>query len=272
MGNLKSKKTEYSNCASNAGWMLIVFASCTILLVQGQTMAGTQDGLSVVYSNNFETMGDPLTEWSVTTTDVTPVNNRRFLGQFGSQIITLTLQNLPAHTTATLSFDLFVIRSWDGNNDPDRFMVNVPNGPLLLDTTFSTHATQSYPGSYEASNPADTGACEVDSLGYDFDDGQPMNAVYCDLGGTFAHSANTLIVDFRAILDTPGSNESWGIDNVEISVNACLAPRFGDVFPCGTGDGFVNADDVLALLDTFGGNQPCADPCEIGRASCRERV
>jgi hypothetical protein len=38
-----------------------------------------------------------------------------FLGEFGSQAITLTLQDLPDHSLVTITFDLYLIRSWDGN-------------------------------------------------------------------------------------------------------------------------------------------------------------
>lgn len=41
---------------------------------------------------------------------------------------------------------------------------------------------------------------------------------------------------------------------------ACVPREYADVFPC-EGDGFVNADDVLAVLDTFADDPPCPDPC-----------
>jgi hypothetical protein len=66
----------------------------------------------MVYGNDFEGTVGP--EWSKTSVDVTP-GGRHFLGQFGNDTLTLTLACLPAHVQATLSFDLYVIRSWDGN-------------------------------------------------------------------------------------------------------------------------------------------------------------
>lgn len=50
------------------------------------------------------------------------------------------------------------------------------------------------------------------------------------------------------------------VDSFEIGAPCANPGVFGDVFPCG-GDGFVNTDDVLALLDSFAGSPPCPDPC-----------
>jgi len=65
------------------------------------------------YFNNFE--GAVGSEWSNTSTDITPVKARRFLGQFGNETVSLALAGLPSHEYLTVSFDLFLIRSWDGN-------------------------------------------------------------------------------------------------------------------------------------------------------------
>ena len=82
--------------------------------------------LATYYSNNFQ---NPVgNEWSSTNRDITPVGGRIFLGQFSNQVVTLTLTNLPFHTNLNLSFDLFIIRSWDGNDTlqgPDIFDVSV---------------------------------------------------------------------------------------------------------------------------------------------------
>jgi hypothetical protein len=71
----------------------------------------------VVYENDFEDPDDLLNEWSNPATDITPVGARRFLGQLGNEALSLTLADLPPHTSVTVSFDLFIINSWDGNGD-----------------------------------------------------------------------------------------------------------------------------------------------------------
>ncbi|NES19409.1 MAG: filamentous hemagglutinin N-terminal domain-containing protein [Symploca sp. SIO3E6] len=195
-----------------------------------------------VYSNNFE--GTVGSEWSNTKTDVTPVGNRRFLGQFGSETVNLTLDNLPSHTESTVSFDLFLIRTWDGNNSdtgPDNWNLSVGDGTTLLNSTFSTHdfplgdrsgypQTQSYPANYNPSslvnNPARIGAAENNTLGYtyyfdDLEQERQIDSVY-RLSVTFPHIDNSLQLKFSGSLTEGLDDESWGIDNVKVSVATSL--------------------------------------------------
>ncbi|MEI6781088.1 MAG: immunoglobulin domain-containing protein, partial [Verrucomicrobiota bacterium] len=82
-------------------------------------------------------------EWSHRQTDVTPVGNRRFLGQFGNGTVYLTLNGLPAHQGVTVSFELFIIRSWDGGwagPEGDIWDLSLGAGPTLLHTTFNNHS------------------------------------------------------------------------------------------------------------------------------------
>lgn len=90
----------------------------------------------LVYTNDFEDPADPLVEWSTQATDTTPEGDRRFLGQVASETVELTLTDLPPHTNVTVSFDLYIINSWDGNFGPDLWEFSVTGGPTLLHTTF----------------------------------------------------------------------------------------------------------------------------------------
>jgi hypothetical protein len=84
----------------------VVAARCLFLPLGAQTAA-------VIYSNDFESVAGP--EWSVQTKSVTPLEGRKFLGEFGNETVSVTLTNLPAHTNLHVSFDLILLRSWDGN-------------------------------------------------------------------------------------------------------------------------------------------------------------
>ena len=102
----------------------------------------------------------------------------------------------------TVSFDLFVIRSWDGNSTdaegPDVWTASVSGGPTLLNTTFNTGAAyhaaygQAYPGSYPGGMyPPRTGAIENNTLGYLFvgpDYNGIMDSVY-SISISFPHSS-----------------------------------------------------------------------------------
>jgi hypothetical protein len=173
---------------------------------------------TLVYNNDFE--GSVGSEWSNTTTDITPAGARRFLGQFGNQTVGLTLNNLPLHRKVTVYFDLFIIQSWDGNASsiygPDIWDLSVSSGQTLLHTTFrnTDGGMQAYPGSYPGGNfPPRTGTAENNTLGYSlFGD-----AVY-KLSYTFPHTSSSLLLDFSGSGLQELADESWGLDNIEVRV------------------------------------------------------
>jgi streptogramin lyase len=190
-----------------------------------------------IYSNDFqEIIGS---EWSNPNTDLTPRANRRFLGQFNNQTVSLTLTNLPPHAAVSVLFDLFVIRSWDGNGQettanfgPDVWGVNVAGGLQLLNTTFNNApsnnaaAGQAYPEAYPGGlHTPLAGAAETNTLGYVYtNENRIMDSVY-RLGYTFPHSADRLALNFFATgLNTNVFEESWGLDNVRVFITPIALP------------------------------------------------
>ena len=192
-------------------------------LLSGGTLAAADLFWNVLYQNDFETSAGP--EWSRTDVSATPAGARKFLGEFANDTVVLSLTNLPSHGAVRLSFDLFIISSWDGNDTrygPDIWSLSVANGPLLLRTTFgnahslTVAAGQAYPGSFPgASYPDRTGAAETNSLGY-IGEG-PMDSVY-HLSYDFGHSGSELALNFAASGLQGLSDESWGLDNVSVAV------------------------------------------------------
>ena len=199
----------------------------------------------IVYTQNFEA---PVgAEWSNTTTSVTPIGARAFLGEFGNQTVSLDLTGLPAHGQVTISFDLFAIRTWDGNGtgpgDEDNFIVRLGDGVTqtdALNTTFSNENNplgtlfQAYPDSLASAltHPQKTGADEINSLGYTFG-GDPTDTVY-NLSFTVAHTSTDFRADFQGILNQAIGDESWGLDNVTVSVSAVPEPgEYAAVFGLG---------------------------------------
>ena len=186
-----------------------------------------------VYTNDFEGAIGP--EWSHTQTDTTPIGSRGFLGQFTSEVVTLTLDNLPAHSDLIIDLDLFIIRSWDGNDlnqtgvDTDSFNLSIDGGPTLLNTTFSNGTPESawrqaYPDEYPGgSHPAFTGADEKNALGYVFR-GEDKDAVY-NLSYMFPHQGDEVTFVFTPSPDLACcggevgiEDESWGLDNVRVDI------------------------------------------------------
>jgi len=176
-------------------------------------------------------------------TNIDSANGKqRFLGEFGgpaivtappydpqhfvrvNETVTLTLTNLKPHSLATVSFDLYVLKSWDGNSPnygPDRWSLSVSGGGTLLDTMFSNNfktgaydlSQQNYP---TANSLPQASAAAVNSLGYAF----YGDAIY-HLTFTFSHVADTLVVNFSSsMFEGKGTDdESWGLDNVRVSTN-----------------------------------------------------
>ena len=189
----------------------------------------------LIYSNDFE--GVIGNEWSHMSTSTTPVGDRRFLGEFNPEAITFGLNDLPPHSELTLSFDLFILRSWDGSQPgmPDIWQLSVSDGPTLINTTFSNlhlgsalgYWPQAYPNDFPGgTNPSYTGAAEICTLGYthpSIDTDEPEDSVY-QLTFTFPHLADSIVLEFSASLtegmDPSGVwDESWGLDNVTVAVH-----------------------------------------------------
>lgn len=191
---------------------------------------------AMIYFNDFE--GVVGAEWSNTATDVTPIGARRFLGQFGAQSVSLTLGGLPAHTEVALELDLFTILTWDGTGEvlghgPDIWTLSVGGAPTLLNTTFALHPdqVQNYPDPVGgATHPLATGAVEHNTLGYVYpvlED--PEDAVY-HLSFTFPHSDSSLVLNFTGTGLQPIADESWGLDNVRVSIDEQQVPEPGAVW------------------------------------------
>lgn len=231
-------------------------------------------GQITIYHNDFEQMVGP--EWSHTSTAMTP-SGRQFLGHFGNDQVTLTLMNLPQHERVSLSFQLFVINSWDGNRTdaggdncgsgfvslgPDEWRVDVIGGSTLLYTTFENNEpenhVQAYPGTYPGVDfPSRFGASENDTLGYGQDAVYSFPNFFHNF--TFDHSGNTLTLQF-----TGGphlqclADESWGLDNIcvdLINVNAapvitCAAP----VILWSPDHELVDASSTFTVADPEGEN------------------
>jgi hypothetical protein len=148
--------------------------------------------------------------------------------------VSLSLGGIAAHTEVTLDFDLFTILTWDGTGQvlgsgPDVWRLDVSGGPTLLNTTFALHPNQvqNYPdpaGSL-TTYPLATGAAEHNTLGYVYSVlNDPEDAVY-HLSFTFPHLDSTLMLDFSGLGLQPIADESWGLDNVRVSIDDRQVPE-----------------------------------------------
>ncbi len=195
--------------------------------------------IAAEYSNDFES-GPAGGEWSPPRMDKTP-SGRKFLGRFTTKKAKVKLslgkgspvfpKGLPEHKSVTLSFDLFIIHSWDGVKYGDKWTLSVEGGPTLLHTSFAnpingtTNNPQSFPGTHPESRfPTHTGAAEIHTLGYwNVKPKRFGDSVY-RLSYTFPHSGDSLCINFAADGFTGKplrelGDESWGLDNVKVSIS-----------------------------------------------------
>lgn len=198
---------------------------------------------NLVYRDGFESGPGP--KWQCTTRSETAPEGQKFLGQFSNETACLVLEGLPHHRWVQVAFDFYAIRSWNGNQaqttslspgiqpkepdasvGPDQFKLLVDGAPALH-TTFANwfENQQSFPAGYLQGNyPAQTGTAAVNTLGYDYY-GTLMDATYRIV--VFApHSADRLQLDFTGLGLQAIDNESWGVDNIEVT----LDPPFYRVF------------------------------------------
>ena len=248
--------------------MIVAMSCCLTQCSSAPIASSAPAADVVVYSNTFnDPAGTTYPEWSVasyswmgntagtvaagaaveTIANIDSANaSQRFLGELGGPIIlsgppydrehfvrvdesiTLSLVRLPPHTSMTLGFDLYILKSWDGDSPtygPDRWKVGLVGGPTLLDTTFSNNfktatdlSFQSYPSPGSAPQ---TGAVAVNTLGYGFWFGDTTYR----LAFTFPHSAGSATVVFSSSLYEGKAeqahstrDESWGLDNLRVTV------------------------------------------------------
>ncbi len=222
LSNVKSTQTgNYSARVSNPdGSTLSTSAKLTVIPV----------GFTVVYANDIEGAVGP--EWVQAKKSLTPLGARKFLGEYGNEQVVLTVSGLPSHSEILLSYDVYTIRSWDGNDPdsgPDIFETSLVGGSTLLQTTFCNtyndwqhgYMRQSYPLNHpEGSFPERTGAREVNTMGYNTTGswyGEYGDSVY-NVAHIFDHSNPTIGIVFRGQGLESVTDESWGLDNVVLAV------------------------------------------------------
>lgn len=152
-------------------------------------------------------------EWSDSTTDNTyPGVFSRFSGRFGNQSQTLTLSNMTVGASYTVSFDLYVLDSWDGGGDTMDVQVD---GFDVFKYTFSNYNgnppnnPQSYP------NNPDIGRYDMGFSGY-------VDAIYRNVEVPFVASNAVVHISFQGIGLQDINDESWGIDHVGVKLTSQL--------------------------------------------------
>jgi hypothetical protein len=183
----------------------------------------------VVYNNTFES--NNLS--GIKDGTITQFNNTSVLGQYNNGGFTLNVNDLPKHHLITITFDLYIHDSWDGNklspDGPDIWKMLI-NGNTFIDASFSNLECstgdfcppQSYPLNYpnNYSNPK-TGAYRTDLPGVCHLATSPNGTTLYKIEKTFKHSDHTLLLQcldklVQTNLPNPKCDESWSVDNIII--------------------------------------------------------
>ncbi len=205
-----------------------------LLVIMETGLARCSASPQLIYTNGFSSNAG--SEWSVTNI-TSPTFGEKFLGPLGLQTVRLTLTNLLPHQRIRLSFDLYILGSWDGNDTqygPDIWGCRVQGGTNFLRTTFAYSGgqkRQAYPGAYPGGDyPTGTGALLTNTLyGGDF--------IYRFLFEA-DHSSNSVAIEFYGENLQQIEDESWGLDNVSVHVfpsapTITIPPALSNFIPAG---------------------------------------
>ena len=174
-------------------------------------------------------------------------------GPFGNQPLSLTLDHLPGHRWIKVSFDLYIVGSWDGSSPvwgPDLWSFSVRGARRLISATFCAwgyagNDEQSYPDDYpHAIHPAWTGSAARNVV--DIKDSEPpKNGVY-KVEVLFPHTDEQAILDWAgAYVDPPNEQQVWGIGNVEVRTSSAETLTGEDALP-GLWEELAGEDSVAA--------------------------
>jgi len=193
------------------------------------TRPSTRPASVLLLQGDFQRENEARREWQPFSLKWTPDHRQRFLGEFTTSTgpVRLRLDALPPHTYIRVAFDLYILKSWDGNAreafgtpvGPDLWDLSVEGGPALVHTSFALFTRdggrQAFPDDFPyGDHPHRTGAFASNSLGFAYE--RPMDASY-HLDLAFPHTASALTLVFHS----PGPpqepwDESWGLDNVRV--------------------------------------------------------
>jgi hypothetical protein len=181
-----------------------------------------------IYNNDFES--NDLSK--ITNGQIEQFNGNAVLGRYNRGNFILKLDNLPAHDLVTISLDLYIHDSWDGNKQnvdgPDIWEMIVDDG-LYVNATFDNSdcipgnfcSPQSYPLNYPNNyNNPKTGAYSI-NLPFACKPTEPRGTSVYKIVKTISHSNAILVLQcLDKLVQTnspdPKCDESWSIDNLNI--------------------------------------------------------
>lgn len=198
--------------------------NASVAVVMALLASGGVHAQTTVYSQNFES-GVLGLEWSGAGSILSTQGLSAFgfanlhLKNDGQLASVLSLSALDSHTTMTLSFSLAM---WDSiDYGLDFFQVQV-NGSFVINETFGNYFPPSgSEGPGTPLTPPTNGEFTDPQYGYRSEYRDSARAVSI----TFDHTASSGIVSFQFPASQGAADESFGIDNVVVSINTVAVPE-----------------------------------------------
>jgi hypothetical protein len=200
------------------GFLLIQTSSCkkNITIRERVYFEDAEDGIA----NNISAVtGSGATYGNM----VKPFAGTNVIGNFNNTVVTIQLDQMPAHNMVYVAFDLITHDRWEGNRVGLPDIVDVwnlrVNEQFQLSTTFSNIRSQ--PQSY----PEWIGSTPNISRGNAIDTLLPGNCLWEDrtngsskyrIAFSRPHTSNQLLVQMNDALRGSYCEKSWSIDNILI--------------------------------------------------------
>ena len=199
----------------------------------------------LIYENDFETGSLENIDGGY----INEYNNSNVIGNFNNDGFRIHLNELQSHNYISISFDLYIHGSWDGNFNgfdpdfPDLWSMEIrpdmsdfqdPDSQIFS-TTFSNSPCfdnyclhQSYPNPYPFTNNPQLGALKTELSEVCLADGwNNVKTSLYKIEKTFNHSGGAFIIGFYDKLYQPNAidshgkviqkcDESWSMDNIKI--------------------------------------------------------
>lgn len=215
---------------------LLLISSIIVFSLSGcETGELSQDIL--VYENDFEDRDDSNIEGAIFRNAL----GSQILGNFNNDGFSLHLNDLPEHDFISISFDLLIHDTWDGNSNglepdaPDKWIMAVDPGLGVsslntytgFETTFSNGPCdnilclpQSFPSSYPHHRQPKTGQT-LGRRGLCADRANSRGTSIYSIERTFRHETSAIVFRFYDELFQPNvtdqkCDESWSMDNIVV--------------------------------------------------------
>jgi hypothetical protein len=207
-----------------------ILAAGAAAALMGQGVLPGAARADVFYSQNFENSGY-LPEWTPNQHEDYAPAFSRFIGRYSNDAVSLTRARPAGYggpsvtgTTILLQFDLYIIDSWDGSEPtygPDYFRMFV-NGNMIFNETFANQHN------YQTYREPDIGRFQ---MGFDQ---RYVDSIY-HMSIPFDFNGPSMEIFFQGVGLQGVNDESWGLDNVRLSVVPVPGPAALAVLGLGIG-------------------------------------